>query len=54
MADMVSQIGMGREEIVVYSRKSGSLLCCSVYRFVTGDANVTKNPDENDLCACMG
>ena len=27
----------------------GSLLCCVVYRFVDRDANVTEDPDENDL-----
>ena len=39
---------MGREAIVVYSRKSGSLL------FFARVPNVTGEPDENDLCGCMG
>ena len=43
---------MGRGEIVVYSRKSGSLLCCFVHRFVARDVNVTGDPNKNDFCGC--
>ena len=43
---------MGREKVVVYTVKAGSSLCCFVYRFVARDANVTGNPDENNLYGC--
>ena len=44
---------MGREKVVVYTVKSGSLLCYFVYRFVARYANVIGDPDENDLYGCV-
>ena len=44
---------MGREKVVVYTVKSGSLLCRPVHRLVARDANMTGDPDEDDLYGCV-